>query len=108
MLAKENAHESDINVIHWNRNDPFIASGGDDCALKIWDLRSFSAGESVAEFRHHHKAPICSVEWSPTESSVVASAGEDDQVAIWDLAVERDPEQKADEDLVCNFLHCST
>jgi ribosome assembly protein RRB1 len=98
MLSKENAHEKDVNVIHWNRKDPaFIASGGDDFALKIWDLRSFQ-GESVAEFKHHHKGPICSVEWSPHESSVLASVGEDDQVAIWDLAVERDPEEKADLD----------
>src|SRR5215469_10708385 len=77
MLTKENAHESDVNVIHWNRKDPFIASGGDDCALRVWDLRSFSSGESVAEFKNHHKAPICSVEWSPHESSVLCSAGED-------------------------------
>ncbi|ODN04644.1 Glutamate-rich WD repeat-containing protein 1 [Orchesella cincta] len=99
MITKENAHDSDVNVIHWNRKDPFIASGGDDCALKVWDLRSFGSGESVAEFRHHHKGPICSVEWSPTESSVLTTAGEDDQVAIWDLAVERDPEEKADDDM---------
>lgn len=100
MLKKEDAHADDINVIHWNRKDPFIASGGDDCTLRVWDLRLFSTGESVAEFKNHHKAPICSVEWSPHESSVLATAGEDDQVAIWDLAVERDPEEKSDDDLV--------
>lgn len=27
MLAAENAHENDINVISWNNNEPFIASG---------------------------------------------------------------------------------
>lgn len=27
MLTADNAHESDINVISWNRNEPFIASG---------------------------------------------------------------------------------
>lgn len=27
MLTAENAHESDVNVISWNRNEPFIASG---------------------------------------------------------------------------------
>jgi len=95
LITKANAHDKDINVIHWNRRDTFIASGGDDCALKIWDLRTFDKGEAVAEFRHHHKAPICSVEWSPHESTVLATAGEDDQIAIWDLAVERDTETEA-------------
>jgi ribosome assembly protein RRB1 len=99
MLTKENAHESDINVIHWNPKDPFIASGGDDCALRIWDLRNFATGGSVAEFKNHHKGPICSVEWSPHESTMLASAGEDDQIAIWDLAMERDPEETAEEEV---------
>lgn len=104
MLTKLGAHESDVNVLHWNGKDPFLASGGDDCALKVWDLRTFSSsgegGEGVvpvAEFKHHHKAPICSVEWCPDESSVLASVGEDDQVAIWDLGLEKDDEAGGDE-----------
>lgn len=39
MLTVPDAHLSDVNVISWNRNEPFLASGGDDAQLKIWDLR---------------------------------------------------------------------
>ncbi|KAH3863812.1 hypothetical protein DPMN_026812 [Dreissena polymorpha] len=91
MLTTEGAHERDVNVIHWNRNEPFLLSGGDDGVLKIWDLRQFQHGKAAAIFKHH-TAPITSVEWHPTDSSVFAAAGSDDQVSLWDLGVERDLE----------------
>lgn len=65
--------------------------GGDDGLLHVWDLRQFQSGTPVVSFKHHI-APITSVEWHPTEASVLASAGEDNQVALWDLAVEKDTE----------------
>ncbi|KAL8176727.1 UNVERIFIED_CONTAM: Glutamate-rich WD repeat-containing protein 1 [Gekko kuhli] len=89
MLTTNQAHDADVNVISWNRKEPFIVSGGDDGALKIWDLRQFQKGSPVATFKQH-TAPITSVEWHPTDSGVFAASGTDDQVTQWDLAVERD------------------
>lgn len=94
MLACENAHTMDINVISWNRNEPFIASGGDDGVLHIWDLRQFQTKTPIATFKHHTK-PITTVEWHPTDSTVLATGGADDQIALWDLAVEKDAEAAA-------------
>jgi len=92
MLTQGSAHSSDINVIDWNLNDPFILSGGDDGIVKVWDLRNFGGlCEPVAVFKHHSGA-ITSVEWHKEDSTVFASSGEDHQVALWDLALERDAE----------------
>ncbi|XP_072316470.1 glutamate-rich WD repeat-containing protein 1 [Eucyclogobius newberryi] len=87
MLAATGAHTSDVNVISWNRSEPFLLSGGDDGVLKVWDLRQFKAGTPVANFKQH-SAPITSVEWSPADSSVFAAGGADDVVSQWDLSVE--------------------
>lgn len=84
-----NAHDKDVNVISWNRNDPFIVSGGDDGVIKVWDLRQLKSGQPIATFKHH-SAPITSVEWHPTDSSVFTASGADNQITIWDLAVEKD------------------
>ena len=93
MLTAKAAHDSDVNVIDWNKNEPFLASGGDDGYLKVWDLRVFDKGQPVAAFKHH-TAPVTSVEWHPTDFTVLASSGEDNQIALWDLAIERDEEEQ--------------
>jgi ribosome assembly protein RRB1 len=46
----------------------------------------------VASFTWH-RAPITSVEWHPTEDSIFAASGADDQLTLWDLAVEQDDEE---------------
>ena len=83
------AHDSDVNVISWNRNVSYlVASGADNGDFKIWDLRSFGNGAApVAHFRWHN-APITSLEWHPTDESVLAVAGDDHQLTCWDMSVE--------------------
>ena len=35
------AHESDVNVISWNRATTYLLlSGGDEGGIKVWDLRN--------------------------------------------------------------------
>ncbi|UJR15351.1 hypothetical protein I4U23_002300 [Adineta vaga] len=96
MLTEIDAHTSDVNVISWNKFEPFLISGGDDGYIKVWDLRQFSKQTPVASFKHHRSA-ITSVEWHYTDSSVFAAAGADNQITLWDLAVEKDDEEKKDQ-----------
>nr|XP_015805831.2 glutamate-rich WD repeat-containing protein 1 [Nothobranchius furzeri] len=87
MLSANEAHSSDVNVISWNRSEPFLLSGGDDGLLKVWDLRQFKTGRPVANFKQHC-GPITSVEWNPADSSMFAASGADDVISQWDLSVE--------------------
>ena len=92
------AHDTDVNAVSWNRCEQhLLASGADDGSFRVWDLRTFmsaskdKAVEPVASFEWHTKA-VTSVEWHPTDASVICVSGEDDQLTIWDMAVEQDLE----------------
>lgn len=74
--------------------------GGDDGFLHIWDLRRFQDKTPVAIFKHHTE-PVTTVEWHPTDSAVFASGGADNQIALWDLSVERDQDM-ASQDIEVN------
>ncbi|KAJ1678297.1 Ribosome assembly protein rrb1 [Spiromyces aspiralis] len=107
-LAAE-VHKEDVNVISWNRRVRYLlASGCDDGSFGVWDLRMWSAAASaggssnggvinkpspVASF-NWNAGPITSIEWHPNDDSVLAVSGADDQLTLWDLSVEPDPEQQ--------------
>jgi ribosome assembly protein RRB1 len=105
------AHESDVNVMSWNRRVNYmLATGADDGGVRIWDLRAFGSTASssggvsgvpekerpafVANFQFH-RAPVTSVEWARFDGAMLASAAADHTVCVWDLAVERDAEEEA-------------
>ncbi|EJT99959.1 WD40 repeat-like protein [Dacryopinax primogenitus] len=99
VLCVDNAHEGDVNVISWNRGSQYLlASGGDEGGIKVWDLRNMKSKTSipspVASYTWH-TAPITSLEWHPTEDSIFAASGADDQVTLWDLSVEQDDDEAA-------------
>ncbi|KAJ1726774.1 Ribosome assembly protein rrb1 [Coemansia biformis] len=98
-LEVPNAHDADVNVISWNHKSRYLlASGSDNGDFKVWDMRKWTdpSGRSTpaAEFKWHRKA-VTSIEWCPTDESVIAVAGADDQLTLWDLAVELDAEEEA-------------
>lgn len=95
---------TDVNVMSWSRQTfHLLATGADDGQWAVWDLRQWkpsSGGTSnnnnrptpVADF-NFHKKPITSIEWHPTDDSVVAVASADNTATLWDLAVELDDEE---------------
>lgn len=92
---------SDANVLSWSHQTPhLLASGHDDGTWSVWDLRQWKSpdhqqkttSKPIAHFAFH-LGQITSVEWHPTDDSVVAVCGGDDNLTLWDLAVELDDEE---------------
>ena len=100
---------TDVNVISWSQQTPhLLASGADDGQWAVWDLRQWKPSPNhnnntssdppskpVAAFSFH-KEQITSLEWHPTDDSIVAVAAADNTLTLWDLAVELDDEESKD------------
>ena len=94
--------DTDVNVISWSRQNPFLlAAGADDGVWSCWDIRQWKAAspnssapvlQPAASF-NFHKEQITSIEWHPTDDSIVAVAAGDNTLTLWDLAVELDDEE---------------
>jgi len=95
--------QTDVNVLSWSHLTPhLLASGHDDGQWAVWDLRqwkpatpSSSTPAPVASFSFH-KEQITSLEWHPTDDSIVLVAAGDSTMTLWDLAVELDDEESRD------------
>ena len=95
----------DVNVMSWSHQTAhLLATGADDGEWAVWDLRQWKPSTSntpnppskpVASF-NFHKEQITSVEWHPTDDSIVAVAAGDNTLTLWDLAVELDDEESKD------------
>jgi len=90
------AHKSDVNVISWNRKvSHLLCSGADDGIVKVWDLRNFKSTSPAANFKWH-RGPITSVQWHPSDESILAVSSADNSVSTWDMALEADSEEKGE------------
>ncbi|KAJ5404996.1 hypothetical protein N7465_006280 [Penicillium sp. CMV-2018d] len=94
---------TDVNVMSWsNQTAHLLATGADDGQWAVWDLRHWKPNAAapsaqitstpVASF-DFHKEPITTIEWHPSDDSVVAVGSADNTVTLWDLAVELDDEE---------------
>jgi len=74
-----------IITFHWSKKTLTITH--------LWSYRTSGPDPTPVVSFAWHKAPITSIEWHPTEDSIFTASGSDDQVTLWDLAVEQDDDE---------------
>ncbi|KAL6703525.1 Ribosome assembly protein rrb1 [Coniothyrium glycines] len=96
--------KTDVNVLSWSHQTAhLLASGADDGEWAVWDLRQWKPSTSLSDVKPSpvasytfHKEQITSVEWHPTDDSIVLVCAGDNTLTLWDLAVELDDEESRD------------
>eukprot|EP00388_Colpodella_angusta_P009597 GDKJ01025466.1.p1 GENE.GDKJ01025466.1~~GDKJ01025466.1.p1 ORF type:complete len:546 (+),score=75.91 GDKJ01025466.1:218-1639(+) len=92
------ADRTDINVCDWNKAKQashLLVTGAESGAVAIWDLRKArDANPTPLQQLTWHEDSITSVEFSSHNESVLAVTGHDGQCTLWDLTLERDPDEE--------------
>jgi ribosome assembly protein RRB1 len=87
MLTKEIGSDTDVNALAWSKLvTNLLATGCDDGKWSVWDLRKLE--EPLARFTSH-TTPITSMEWHPTDESMLVVSDEVGSF-IYDLSVEEE------------------
>ena len=87
MLSKAIGVDTDVNALAWSKLvTNLLATGCDDGKWSVWDLRKFE--EPLARFTSH-TTPITSMEWHPTDESMLVVSDEVGSF-IYDLSVEEE------------------
>lgn len=73
-------YRAPVNIVAWSPNGRYLASGGYDQTIQVWDI----SRQSLVVTYHNHIQPICAISWSP-DSQRIASSSFASQVNVWDV-----------------------
>ncbi|CAG9460299.1 unnamed protein product [Pedinophyceae sp. YPF-701] len=79
-ILKQQGHHSDAACVAYSPDGTYIASGADDCRVKVWNA---ATGSNFVTFKDHAQ-PVTAVAFLPSGSGVV-SASTDGTVRAFDL-----------------------
>jgi WD40 repeat protein len=86
---KVTGHQGAVLDLQWCPfNDNIIASGSEDCLVKVWEIPEGGLTENLDESLvdlEGHQRRVGIVKWHPTAENILLSAGFDYLINIWDI-----------------------
>jgi WD40 repeat protein len=73
-------HKSDINVTRWHPSNSIMATGSDDCTVRLWDIKTAKSVSSYKKFDNN----IYNIEFSP-DGFEMSVSGLANYIDIWDI-----------------------
>jgi len=92
VITVKDLHDGDINTVDWSvLNDNFLATGANDCLVKLLDIRKIvdqlssspSNTSPIVATLQGHPTKVQTVRFSTFDSRFLASTGE--QIVFWNL-----------------------
>ena len=82
-------HKATVLDIKWcPHDDDVIASGSEDCTVKIWQIPDGglfrNLEEPIADL-HGHQRRVGFIEWHPSVQDVILSCSADQTVIVWNV-----------------------
>ena len=74
-------HTAKVNCLSWSPDSLFVCSGGLDCSLIVWSVKS--PEKHLILNSAHVQSQITGVKW--IDNQTVASCGQDGNVKIWEV-----------------------
>merc|ERR1712232_1446055 len=71
MIQQLKFHKQEVCGLKWSEDSLYLASGGNDNKLAIWDIRYSNKPLCYGK----HKAAVKAITWSPHDSGLIASGG---------------------------------
>lgn len=74
-------HEEAVTRVDYSQDGEMLASSSRDTSVNLWKVRS---GDLISSLQGHDRQ-VTKVVFNPTDSTIMASAGFDDKVLIWQI-----------------------
>ena len=81
-----------------------IVTGGDDCVMKLWDIRQ---GSAPTHSNKTHNAGVTSAQWHPVIEHTFITGSYDEYVRVWDQRALRSPVAETHAGAM-TCLHCTS
>ncbi len=83
-------HAMTVCAVSWSCDDKFYMSASHDCTIRIYDSEN-NVGTMMNKYHSHY---IRCAKCSPTDSTLIASAGDDKELVCWTYSQEKQEDGK--------------